>query len=484
MTACTKLWRSACARAGCDRAAHPFRLPHPQVTPRPSASSASPGYLLLLTLVFPLVALAQNSINPAQAHADRGLHHFYNLELDQAAAHYQQAIALAPENPEYHVGLAHTRMFQHLRAAGRLDAQIYGASNDLLPRPAPPDPQFERSMWESLARARALCEKRLAANEKDAEAHYALGLAFAVESNFHVNARGKPRDALGPATKAKDHHQRVRQLDPANHDANFVIGAYEYAIGSVPAAFRWMLYLLGHSGSKTRGLELMEDAMLRGRRAAPTARATLAYFYAREKQHARSRALLADLAALYPLNHIFAMEVAMSHAREGHHAAAAAAYEEIARRFEAGAPGLSRLSPPRLYFQIAVMHELARQYPRAAAAYHKTLAALDSSAAASPAAARSTSASPSQPLAPSHASPPASSIPSAASASAGASADSTPAPDWNSPLAPLRAHALLRLGSIYAAAGDKAKARPHLELAASSPFREVSREAARRLKNL
>lgn len=417
----------------------------------------------------------------AQAHASRAINHFYNLELEEAAAQYLQAIALAPENPEHHVGLAHTRMFQHLRAAGRLDAQIYGASNDLLPRPAPPDPEFERAMWDSLARARALCEKRLAANPNDAEAHYALGLAYAVESNFHVNARGKPRDALGPATMARDHHRRVRELDPANHDANFVIGAYQYAIGSVPAAFRWMLFLLGHSGSKAHGLELMEDAMLHGRRATATARATLAYFYAREKQHARSRALLSDLAALYPHNHIFPMEVAMSHAREGHHAAAAAAYEEIARRFEAGAPGLHRLSAPRLYFQIAVMHELARQYPRAAAAYHKTLAALDSSAAASPTAAPSAS---SGTRTPSHASPPASSIPSAASASAGASAGSTPAPDWNSPLASLRAHTLLRLGSIYAAGGDKVKARPHLELAAASPFREVSREAARRLKSL
>ena len=303
MTACTKLWKSACARVGCDCAADPprpraadslHRLTPWPLTPRPSAFSAPRRWLwvFLLSLLLSPAAARPQSADPApqaQAHADRGLHHFYNLELDEAAAHYQQALALAPENPEYHVGLAHTRMFQHLRAAGRLDAQIYGASNDLLPRPAPPDPQFERAMWDSLARARALCEKRLAANPNDVEAHYALGLAYAVESNFHVNARGKPRDALGPATKAKNHHQRVRELDPSNHDANFVIGAYEYAIGSVPAAFRWMLYLLGHSGSKAHGLELMEDAMLRGRRATATARATLAYFYAREKQHAQPR---------------------------------------------------------------------------------------------------------------------------------------------------------------------------------------------------
>lgn len=417
--------------------------------------------ILLLSLLLPAVARPQEAKDPAQARADRGFDHFYNLELDEAAAQYQQAIALAPEHPDYHVGLAHVRMFLHLRAAGRLDAQIYGASDDLLPKPPPPDPQFERAMWESLARARAICEKRLAANQNDIEAHYALGLAYAVESNFHVNARRKPRDALGPATKARNHHQRVRELDPANHDANFVIGAYEYAIGSVPAAFRWLLYLLGHSGSKSRGFALMEDAVLHGRRAPATARATLAYFYAREKQFARSRAMLQELSALYPRNHVFAMEAAMSHAREENHAAAAAAYEEIARKFEARAPGFTRLSAPRLYFQMAVMYERAKDYPRAAGACEKTLAAFASNSPAQPA--------------------PAS--PSAASAPPGDASLSSP-PAWTGPLARLRAHTLLRLGSIYAVVGDKGKARAHLAQAAASPFREVSREAARRLKNL
>jgi tetratricopeptide (TPR) repeat protein len=405
----------------------------------------------------------QPANNLAQAHADRGFNHFYNLELDEAAAQYQQAITAAPDHPDYWVGLAHVRMFQHLLVAGRLDAQIYGASNDLLPKPPPPDPQFERAMWEALHRARTICEKRLAANEKDIEAHYALGLVYAVESNFHVNARGKPRDALGPATRAKNHHRRVRELDPAHHDANFVIGAYECAIGSVPAAFRWLLYLLGHSGSKSHGLALMEDAMRNGKRAPPTARATLAYFYAREKQFEHSRALLQELSALYPRNHVFAMEAAMSHAREGNHAAAASAYEEIARKFVAGAPGFTRLSAPRLYFQLAVMHNRAKDYPRATGFYEKTLAAL-----AIPGTLSTVPAKP----------------PAVSSAPVLAGPAATAQPDWSSPLARLRAHTLLHLGTIFAMVGDKTKARPHLEQAAASPFREVSREATRRLKDL
>jgi tetratricopeptide (TPR) repeat protein len=245
--------------------------------------------------------------------------------------------------------------------------------------------------------------------------------------------------------------------------------------------------------------------MRNGRRAPATARATLAYFYAREKQFARSRALLQELSALYPRNHVFAMEAAMSHAREENYAAAAAAYEEIARKFKARAPGFTRLSAPRLYFQTAVMYERAKNFPRAASGYEETLAALappsPSPAASANASSSDKAANPLLAVMPSAGSsrsaassrPTANRVASADDPAKPPSARTLPAPsaeyptvpaDWSSPLARLRAHTLLRLGSILATLGDKTKARLHLGQAASAPFREVSREASRRLKDL
>jgi tetratricopeptide (TPR) repeat protein len=381
----------------------------------------------------------------AQVFADKALEHFYSLEFDEAAAMYQRAIEREPENPEWWVGLAHVRMFQHLRSGGRLDAQIFSASSGFLPPHAPPDPQFERSMWDALERARTLCEKRLAANDRDAQAHYALGLAYAVESNFHVNARRKPLDALDPATKAREHHVRVRQLDPANHDANFVIGTYEYAIGSVPAAFRWVLYLVGHSGSKHHGVELIHDAMLHGTRVSPSALATLAYIYNRERQYANSRRMLAHLMEFYPRNYVFPMEIAASHLREGNAAAAAEAYAAVVRKFESGAPGLQRLDAARLYFQAATAHERAGQAPQAAQSYENALDAMRHAAGV--------------------ASPPADAFGLRSSTR-------------------LHAEVLLRLGSISATLGEQAKARSLLEEAAATSFPEVRRAARAKLKAL
>lgn len=441
MTACTKHWRSACAKAAFDSPASGGQ--------RCRCAPSLPFVALVFQIIavvaaaFALPAAASPPQGSAQLHADKGFDHFYNLELDQAAASYQKAIDLASENPDYWVGLAYARMFQHLRAAGKLDAQIYTASNDLLPRPSLPDARFEPEMRQALERARKLCEKRLAANPRDVEAHYALGIAYAVEANFHVNARGKPLDALRPATRAKEHHARVRQLDPYNHDANMVIGTYEYVIGSVPGAFRWVLRLVGHSGSKQRGMELLRDAILHGKRVAPPALATMAYVYNRERQYGASRQMLEHLVNFYPRNPVFPMEIAASYAREGNFAAAANVYAEVVRKFESDAPGFSQISAPRLYFQIAVMREHGGNYKQASAEYEKALAALEAAAG--------------------HASPPS---------------------DAAQPLARLHASVLLRLGHISANLGEKEKARRLLEEAAASPFAEIQRAAAERLKKL
>jgi len=439
MTACTKHWRSACGKAA-------SRVPAPTDRPRPGLPRFSFLALFLLIAATPSVAIPFPASLPQSAgriHADKGFDHFYNLELDEAVAAYQKAIELEPENPDFWIGLAHARMFQHLRSAGKLDVQIYTASNDLLPHPQPPDPQFERDMWKALERARKLCEKRLAANKQDAEAYYALGMAYAVEANFHINARGKPLDALRPATRAKNHHARVREFDPGNHDVNLVLGTYEYVIGSVPAGFRWVLWLVGYSGSKQRGIELLKDAVLNGKRVAPPAMATMAYVYNREQQYGASRQMLEHLVNFYPRNLVFPMEIGASYAREGNFTAAANAYTEVARKFESGAAGFAQMSAPRLYFQIAVMREYSGDHRQASAEYDKVLSAFESTDGRS--------------------SPP--KIPA-------------------EPLARLRAVVLLRYGSISASLGEKEKARWLLEQAAATPFAEVKRSATERLKKL
>ena len=117
----------------------------------------------------------------AQVFADKAFNHFYNLEFDEAIANYKNALNLQPADPSYWTGLADSYLFSHLRAAGRLDARVYTASNEFLgARPTEPDPALVQAMWDALGRARSICEKRLRDDPGDAQAHYVLGLTYEI----------------------------------------------------------------------------------------------------------------------------------------------------------------------------------------------------------------------------------------------------------------------------------------------------------------
>ncbi|MBI3663405.1 MAG: tetratricopeptide repeat protein [Acidobacteria bacterium] len=321
--------------------------------------------LFLSGLHFPAPAVAaptddgaEQARISAELYEHKALEHFYSAEFREAEEQYRKAIALQPENPLYWNGLADCYLFQLLLAAGRLDSQFYTAANEFLnPTPTAPDAVVVKAFWEALGRARSLGEKRVRANASDAQAHYALAVSYAIESHYHLNLTRKPLDALRSGDKSRDAAQRARQLDSKNSDPNLILGAYEYAIGSVPGAFRWLLLLSGHSGSKTRGVELLQDAMLHGKRTSTAALALLAVMYGREKLFVYSREMFQHLLRFFPRNYLYEMEIARTYQREGNLGAAIEVCKNVARKYETRAPGFERVDPVKLYFQIATLVE-------------------------------------------------------------------------------------------------------------------------------
>jgi tetratricopeptide (TPR) repeat protein len=294
------------------------------------------------------------------------------MELDEAAAAYRAALVAAPENPDYWTGLAHVHLFQQLQRAGKFENDTFPAAAEVSPVKPVPDPALVQAMWNALGHARAVCEKRLAANPRDLDANYFLGVSYAIESNYYVNVARKYFDALGPATKAKDYHLRVLQIDPGNHDANMLIGTYEYGIGSVPRAFRWMLHIAGHAGTREHGLELIRDAVVNGKRGPAAPLMMLAFIHNREKQYAYSRQMLDQLARFYPRNSFYELQMAGSYRKEGDLGAAAEIYRRVERKVEQGAAGYSHVDLPRLRFQIAATFQNLRQ-PDQALNYYRLL---------------------------------------------------------------------------------------------------------------
>jgi len=288
--------------------------------------------------------------------------YFYNMELEQAADAYRQLVAADPGNPELWTGLAHVYLFQQLQRSGRFDNDVYSAAASLAPVGAAPDPRLTLSMWDALGHARTICEGRLATNVRDLDANYFLGVSYALESNYLISVTRNYMDALGPATKAKDYHLKVLQIDPHNHDVNLVIGTYEYGIGSIPFAVRMLVRMAGHNGTKEHGLQLIQDALVHGTRGPAAPLIMLAYIHNREKQFDYSRQMLDQLARFYPRNSFYELQMASSLQKQGDLNGAAEVYRRVEKKAEQGALGFAnRVDLPRLRFQLATTYESLRQ---------------------------------------------------------------------------------------------------------------------------
>jgi hypothetical protein len=430
---CIKLWKAACAAIVESRRSASISPIYPQRLCFPTQLIST---LLIGALLFPAPSSAANcSIGnePAQISAEvyefKAIDDFYNAEFQEAETQYKKALEIEPENPLYWNGLADSYLFQLLMAAGRLDSRFYSAANEFLDvKPQSPDAAMLKSMWEALTRGRRLAEARIRENKKDSLAYYALAVNYSIEAHYHLNLERKPLDSLTDAEWARDAALRARELDPQNSDANLILGGYEYAIGSVPAAFRWLLALGGHTGSKAKGVELIQDAMLHGKRASTAALALLAVAYGREKLYVYSREMFQHLARFFPRNYLYEMEIARTYQLDGNLGAAIEVSKNIARKHEAGAPGYDRVDAAKLYFQIATLLNTHKRPDDAAEYFQKVT--------------------------------------------------------QQSPVALLHGQSYLWLGEYYRANRDRQKAREMYENARRLPFLEIQKQAAAALKRL
>ena len=151
--------------------------------------------------------LAANDVDPwVYAHA--GLDHFYNVEHAEAIADFKKAIEGDPNNVLYHNYLANAYLFSELRRLGKLEGNLYDASNSFLKEKSPdPNPQVIARFKEQTEWVKTRCKARLDKNPKDIEALYALGAAYGMEANYLFSVEKKWFDALEAGGKANDLHE-------------------------------------------------------------------------------------------------------------------------------------------------------------------------------------------------------------------------------------------------------------------------------------
>ena len=124
----------------------------------------------------------------------------------------------------------------------------------------PPPPETAAAFREAIDKAFALARSRIAANEKDADAHYQLGSAVGLRASYTATVDGSVMGAFRAAREAYEEHERVLELDPRRKDAGLIVGTYRYVISAVALPLRLMAYVAGFGGDRQKGLRLIEEA--------------------------------------------------------------------------------------------------------------------------------------------------------------------------------------------------------------------------------
>ena len=212
-----------------------------------------------------------------------------------------------PAGPQF---LADTLLIEALYQTRRLQASLYNSDSFYATSDDKPDPKLVDQFRTYTRQARQLAEGRLKQNPNDTEALYFLGATEGLKASFEETVERRHFAALKDGNDAVDRHRDVIKLDPNYRDAEMTIGLYDYTVGALPLPQKIAAGILGHRGSKKRGIATIERVGKEGNWVREDARTLLILLYTREKRFAEAAAIARELSAKYGRNYLYKLEMA------------------------------------------------------------------------------------------------------------------------------------------------------------------------------
>ncbi len=298
-----------------------------------------------------------------------GFEHFYNLDYEGAQKTFTAVAQAHPDNPMAWNFLLLTAIFRELYHQDLLDTTYYAHDSFLNSKRDVNVSPAARETIESLTnKVIAMCDAHLKADPQDKNALFARGYARGLHASFITLADHAFAAAARQGYAARNDCEAVLKLDPGYADAEMAIGIQQFAVASLPRFVRLMVGVMGVGGSKQKGLEMLQVAATHGVVTHVQARTILSLFLRHEGRYAEALAVQEGLAAQFPRDYLFRLEVANLLKDEGHGQEAMAAYRQAIS--DAGRPGY--FFDPRLqlaYFGLADTQRGYRDIPGAAANY-------------------------------------------------------------------------------------------------------------------
>ena len=297
--------------------------------------------------------------------------HFYNLDYPGAVERFERFHAAHPGDPQATDFLLDAVLFQELYRQDMLDTTFYANDGFLTGRHATEEDPKARDRILGLAdEAIREADWRIGKNPNDLDALYARGWARALKCTYLAMVERGFGAGFRLAMKARDDDARVLELDPNYVDAKLVVGVYEYVVGALPWPFKLLIGFAGITGSKTRGLEMLNDAGNRGVATSIEARTVIALFLRREARYQEAIKVVRGLKNQYPHDFLFCLEEANLRKDAGEGMSAVAAYQEIVANSQK--PGYFAEARLELaYFGLGDALRGQRHFSEAAQAYEK-----------------------------------------------------------------------------------------------------------------
>lgn len=268
----------------------------------------------------------------------------YNLDHDQAVAQLRQAVKDQPSDPAGHSALASVLWLNMLFRRGAITVDHYlGSFSRTQVELSKPPADLDAEFRAHVAKAIQLAESRVAAAPRDAQAHYDLGAAVALQASQMATVEGKLFAGFKAARRAYDEHEKVLSLDPARKDAGLIVGTYRYVISTLSLPMRMMAYVAGFGGGRERGLQMVHEASLHQGDSRTDSLFALVLLYNRERRYDDALKVLDDLRKTYPRNRLVVLESGATALRAGRHGQADALLTDgltmLSRETRARIPG-------------------------------------------------------------------------------------------------------------------------------------------------
>jgi tetratricopeptide (TPR) repeat protein len=284
-----------------------------------SRSTAARAAAIPILAVFVLIAAVPAAANNASmALRARGAAEIYNLDRDRAVESFTQAVEADPQDAAAYRGLASALWLSITFRRGNMTVDDYlgGVSRSRSQAPPPP-PEVAAAFNDALEHALTLARARVAANPRDATAHYELGAAIGLRASYMATVDNSILGAFRAAKGAYEEHEKVLALDARRKDAGLIVGTYRYIVATLALPLRLAAYVVGFGGDKDKGLQLVEGAASYAGDNREDAQFALLLLYNREKRYDDALKMLATLRDRFPRNRLMWLESGSTSLRAG-----------------------------------------------------------------------------------------------------------------------------------------------------------------------